>query len=234
LKIIDFDRNAYQLGIFLKFPYISGDKVAETVQQLVGERKIFRSVLKGEGQAPLTLSVGEGTQAAPLFQMKIGPDTLSLFGGWFVVHDDWVKWRNSLVPMLAQILQRIPNDLVLGFFNQCSSPIPTDRVKRLAEIPEMKLFEDFFQRIVPAENRERGNSYVSFSDAESKRFVEWYFGGWAGFAPIPGYENVVFNTRLNILERDTDLRKALETHVIWADSLLEKFHSNYLSLLIKP
>jgi len=63
--------------------------------------------------------------------------------------------------------------------------------------------------------------------------VEFFLGGWGGSTPIPGYENVFFNTRLNFLEGGADLKKTLQAHVLWSDTLVEKFHSNYLSLFVK-
>jgi hypothetical protein len=233
LKILDFGRNAYQFNVFLKFPSISGERATETLQALVGERKVFRFVLKGETATPLVLSVGEGTESAPLFQLKIGTDTLSLFAGWFVSYDNWARWRDSLIPVLAQLLRGIPNELVLGLFSQCSSPVPSDRVKRIPEIPELKPVLDFFQHIIPEEYRQRGNSYVSFSDTDNRQTVEWWLGGWGAATAVPGYENVLFSTRLNVLESATDLRKALETHAAWSDALLEKFHTRYLSFFVK-
>jgi hypothetical protein len=234
LKIFDFGRNAYQFSVFLKFPYISGERITEALQQLVAERKVFRFVVKGEAAAPLTLSVGEGSEAAPLFQLKVGTDTVSLFAGWFVRYDDWMKWRDSLIPSLENLLRGVPGELVLSLFSQCSSPIPTERVKRRAEILELKPFEEFFQRFIPAEFREKGNAFITLSDAANRQAVEFFLGGWGTSTPIPGYENVFFNTRLNLLESGADLKKALQSHVFWSDTLLEKFHSQYLSLFVKP
>ena len=233
MKIIDFGKNAYQFNIFLKFPWISGENVTEIIQQLVGERKIFRSVLKTDVQSPLTFSVGEGTEAAPLLQLKVASDSLSIFSGWFVSYDDWMRKRDLLLPTLAQILRGIPSELVLSLFTQCSSPVPTERLRQQSEIPELKYALELFQRFLPAEARARGNAYLAFSDAENKRSVEWWLGGWGATVPIPGYENVLFSTRLNMIEVGTDLKKSLEAHAAWSDAVLEKFHANYLSLIVK-
>ncbi len=233
MKILDFGRNAYQFSLFFKFPCVSDQRVKEILLRLAGESKAFQSVSKGEPPNLLTLSAGEGNESAPLFQLKVGTDSLTLFAGWFVSYEKWMKWRDSLVPVLAHVLVGIPNELVLSVFTQCSSPIPADRAKRPAEIPELKYSLELFQRFLPSENRERGNSYAAFSDAQGKRTVEWWLGGFVGVVPIPGYENVLLNTRLNILGGSADLRSVLESHVLWSDNVLEKFHSNFLSLFIK-
>jgi len=75
----------------------------------------------------------------------------------------------------------------------------------------------------------KGNGYVTLSDALGAQSVEWSFGA----SQDPDYGSVSFASTRFYLNGQQDLFENWLAHLREADELLQRFHSNYLSLFIK-
>ena len=233
MRIIDFGKNAFHFGLYLKFPSLSGEIANRLIRDLVTAKGIFKSVLKGgEPPALLTISTGDGSETSPLQQLRLAGDFISLWAGWHLSFDNWKTWRDSLAPMVVDSLKDVPSELVASIFSQVSTPVPADRVKPLSSIDELRPIHEIYERFLPSENRQRGSSLASFEDAQGKKTVEWWMGGWDPGSAIPGYTNITLGARLNILEPGKSLNDAIREHTAWSDDVVAKFHSHFLSLLI--
>lgn len=229
MKIFDFGKNTYQYSINFKFDCLSHELLRGLVQDFLFKRKYFSNVSKDQSANQTVLTKGEGTHESPLFQLKIGADTIILWAGWHVSYEEWQQWRTLLLSDIGAILQTIPIELVGALAAQFVLIVPTDKLKRTDEINELKPILAFNRRFIPEELLGRGKAYAAFGDKEGRQMVEWWVGGSA----IPGEENVSFMVSQNALDLKSNLRQNMQTHVTASEKLVERFHSGFLSLLIK-
>src|ERR1700693_1776041 len=96
LKIIDFGKNTYQYEIDLKFDFISPEAVRRIVEDLYVSKRQFTAVSKDASTNQTALTKGEGTPDSPVFQLRIAPDKILIWAGWYVPYEKWQQWRTSV------------------------------------------------------------------------------------------------------------------------------------------
>lgn len=227
MKIVDFGQNLYQYLAEFKFSCISTQLTREIVDHFLTNKKYFSDV--GKEDSATVLISGKGTAEAPFFQLRIGPDTLAMWAGWHAKYDKWIEWRKLLISEISEHLSPIPIEFIRSLVSQYLINVPIDRIKPAKEVPELESVLGFYARFVPEKFLDRVGAAVLFGDQEGNESVEWWFGE----SKTPGYQNLTFHVRKNILETESSLRENMLSHSDRSDKIFELFHAGFLSLLVR-
>ncbi len=130
---------------------------------------------------------------------------------------------------MAGFLEAIPLELVGSLSSQSLLGLPRANWKNPDEIPEFQPIRSLFRRFLPEELLKWGSTYVAHTDQEASRSVEW----WSSTGQVPDWDAITLLIKQNVLDKQLGLTKNLGAHTARADQLLEKFHSEFLSRLIK-
>ena len=227
--MIDFDRNTYQYEIAFKFDCISPDLVAEIVRQVVFLKKMFSFVTKDAQSNQTVLSVGQGTDESPAFQLRIGPDKVLAWAGWFVSLQKWQDWRNGILSELAKYLGKLPLESIAWVSTQNVVAIPNNRLRPGDTIPELAPIRSFYKRFVPPELLNRSNASLAFADDNLRELLTLVVGG----TNVPLHENITFGLRWNAVDDKADLGHNLLAHAARSDKLLDNLDEGLISLFLK-
>jgi len=227
--MIYFEKNTYQYEIAFRFDCISAQLVTAIAVDGVVSSKHFAMVFKDGATNQTVMSIGDGTEASPIFQMRMASDRIILWGGWFVTLKRWQDWCNAYVPILADLLRGIPLEFVAGLSAQYNYAVPIECLRPGRTIPELEPVRAFYQRFTPIELLSRGNVAMVFSDEAGREALGWNVGG----STMPGHENIGFNHRWLTLEKQLDLKGNVRAHMTRAEELLRNFDEGFLSLVTK-
>ena len=224
----DFGRNTYQTLVTFKFDCISPADVKTFVRENVVENE-FSSVDRDQATKHAVVSFGDGSEKAPLHQLRIGPDSIAVWVGWHVPFIHWQEYRGRMLKQLMPLLKTIPISAVRSVSSQSNVLAPVSQLKEASEIPELKPARDLLRRFLPESLMARGNGYSLSSDALGTQNVEW----WIGASQDPEYGNASFTSTRLYLSGQQGLYENWLVHLQESDELIQRFHSNYLSIFIK-
>jgi hypothetical protein len=227
--IFDFGRNTYQYSIAFKFNCLDSYSIKNLVQHLLVEKKRFSTVSKGDQDSAI-LSQGAGNEQDPFFQLTLREDNYILAAGWYADYENWRKWRDQLLADSAPFLKTISLDFVAQISGQSSLAIPQDKFKDPANREQFAAVKKLLQMIVPEEMLRRGNFFSSFGDEKGRDAVDlWTTPVGAGVAQ----ENISFSARRMLFDEKMTLDQAVAEHARFSDHLLERFHSDFLTLILR-
>ena len=225
----DFGRNTHQLQINFRFDYLSLGQTQELVRYALIEKRQFKSVGKDDNTNETVLTVGDGTPDDPLFQLRLLPNRIVLWVGWGVSYERWQAWRSTWIENLASELKGLPVDFIANVMGQHLISIPVDRLKTAREIDELKAVLEFYGRFVPEAFLSRAAAQVVFGDEAGRDQIAWS----TGISDPPDHESVTFAVQRNAFESDKGVAESLKGFAGMCDELMDPFHENFLSLIIK-
>jgi hypothetical protein len=227
LAIVDFGKNTYQCAISFKFECLGANLMASLVENLLIRQKLFSEIVQAQPANQVSLVRGAGTEANPYFQCKISRNEILLWAGWGVSFEAWQAWREQLLDQITAFLKDMPVEFTLAITSQVATGIPIEKYKELEDVAELQPVFAIYNRFVPKEMMARANAHIAFGDQDGKQTVTWW-----NVAPAGGHEAITFMVRLNALDYGATLRVNATVHTKSADELAEKFHSNFLALLL--
>jgi hypothetical protein len=229
LTIFDFEKNTNQCGLVFKFDLLGADTIRNLVEHFLQKQKLFTSVGKVEGTPHVVLTKGDGTKQSPYFQLRIASNEVALWTGWYVSHREWREWRDAILSEIGPLFKNISSEFVLTVSSQSLIAVPLGRFKNPAEVSELEALRAFFGRFVPPEFIGRGNGYFTLVNDEGREAIDL----WTGGGSPQGEENISFTVRLNAPNAKMGSGETFLTHCRRADELIERFHSGFLSLILK-
>jgi|SRR5579859_7697568 len=228
VKFFDFAKNSYQYSVSFKFDCLDSMSIKNLTQDLLVDKKRFEIVSK-DSQDKAALSRGQGTEIAPLFQLRLREDNFALGVGWFVGYQKWREWRDLLIMDSLPVLNAIPVSFVSQLSGQSSVGIPREKVKDPAKLEWMAPLRKLLGAMVPEEMTVRGSLFSTLSDATAANFVDiWSAPPGQG----AGEEAISFTYRRTALDEKLSLEQIIREHCRRSDELLERFHSNFLALFV--
>jgi hypothetical protein len=192
-------------------------------------KKMFSFVTKDAQSNQTVLSVGQGTVESPALQLRIGPDKVLLWAGWFVSLQKWQDWRNGLLSELAKHLSKLPLESIASVSTQSIVAIPNDRLRPGNTIPELAPIRSFYKRFVPQELLDRSTVSLAFADDNLRELLTLVVGA----TNVPLHENVTFGLRWNAVDTKSDLGHNLLAHAARSDKLLSNVDDGFISLFLK-
>jgi hypothetical protein len=228
VKFFDFAKNSYQYSVSFKFDCLDLMSIKNLTQHLLVDKKRF-SVVSKDSQDKAALSGGEGTEKAPLFQLRLREDSFVLGVGWFVGYQKWREWRDLLIMDSLPVLNAIPVSFVSQLSGQSSIAIPPEKIKDPTKLEWMAPMRKLLGAMVPEEMTVRGNLFTTLSDATAANVVDI----WS--APLgqgAGEEAISFAYRRTALDEKLSLEQVIHEHCHRSDELLERFHNNFLALIV--
>lgn len=229
MRILDFGKNTYQYEISFKFDCFSPERIGNLVKDLLVTKKSFSTVGKEQGTGLTVLTLGDGTESAPFFQLKVGADKVVLWAGWYATYEQWRRWRDSLLSETTALLEGIPIEMVRLLSSQQVFVIPIEKSKPYDQISELEPVWALFGRFIPRELLKRMGASLVFGDEEGNETLGW----WPVGTGVAGETSIAFALNWNVLNSKAGLKENELAHVARFDRLLEAFHENYLSLLVK-
>jgi hypothetical protein len=226
--IFDFGRNTQQCAVTFKFDCVGSENVSQLVQHYVIKRTTFKEISRGEGQQVI-LSSGDGSESNPYYQLRISPGEILLWAGWNAKYELWRQWRDKIFSELFLLLETFPVEYVLAISSQLATVISPGKLRNPDEVPELAPLRTFMGRFLPKEVAGRGNAYVVSSDPEGRETISW----WTGPPEGQGEDAVSCSIRSNFIDTKQSLSQNIMAHTKTADELFERFHSGFLSLIIK-
>jgi hypothetical protein len=202
--------------------------MASLAEHLLVRQKLFTEIVQAQPTDQVNLVTGDGTEAHPYFQCKISRNEIVLWAGWGVGFNGWQAWREQLLDQITAFLKDIPIEFALAITSQVASGIPIEKYKELQDVPELEPLLAIYNRYLPQELLARGNAHVAFSDKDGKQTVTWW-----NVPPAGGIEAMTFSVRLNTLDYGVSLRGNAAVHTRSADEFADKFHSNFIALLLR-
>jgi hypothetical protein len=227
--MFDFGKNTYQYEVGFKFDCISTQMVTDITLNTVPVGKHFGSVSKDPATNHTVLSTGEGSEASPLFQLRLGSDKIILWGGWHVPLPIFQDWCGKLLVELAQYLRGIPVSFIGTLTTQYNFAVPSDRMIPAVNIPEVEPIRKFYLRFIPQELLKRGNMAMVFGDELGRELLSWTVGA----GTVPGHESITFSYRWNTMENQFSCKENFAIHLAKSNERLDKFCNGFLSLFVR-
>jgi len=229
VKIFDFGKNTQQCAITFKFDCIGSETTSELVQHFVMKQKTFSTISKGENQQVI-LSIGTGTDAQPYYQLRISPGEMLLWSGWNVKYEEWQKWRDKTLGELFLLLEEIPIEYVHTLACTIAVGIPAAKLKNPDEVAELAPLSAFYARFLPKEISGKYVGYYVSTDPERKQTVTWWNGSPDGLAL--NEDSMSCAIRLNVIDVNLSLAKNVAAYLKTADECFERFHTNYIGVMV--
>ena len=230
MKIFDFGKNSYSLGTLFKFDCISPSIVTAIVSRLALEKKLFTEIAKDDNTGETVLTMGNGTEQAPLHQLRIDANEVNLWAGWFVAFDSYQKWRNNLLPELALVLRDLHPGMVQAVASQASFGVLEGKTRKPDDVPESAQLLGFYRRFIPESLLKRGKGSFMGGDEDGKRSIELTIS--PGISPIQLL--VTYTVRNHILDTSASLEQNFVNHANFADEMIQALNDRLLSLFIEP
>jgi hypothetical protein len=229
VSIFYFGKNTQQCGLTFKFACLGPETITKLVQHFLLKHRTFETALKGETEDQVILSKGSGSTEDPYYQLRMSASEILLWAGWNVSYEAWQSWRDRVLSELFLLLENVPTEYFLAVTSQLASVVPPEKFRDIEKVPELEPLRSFFIRFIPKDLLGKGSAYASFGDSEGKQTVTW----WSGAQGPQADETVSLTVRLNFLDSKSSLQDTVTAHANNADKLIEAFHSNFLSLILK-
>ena len=230
MKTVDFNKNTFQYEITFKFDCVSVDILRSAIDDLVLKRRLYASVSKDAATNQTILSKGNGTKDDPFLQLKFARDRIDLWAGFHVPYEAWQQWRQSMLTEVARFLTPIRLEFVSSLTEQIVLVVPQEKLKAEKEIPELQPILAFSRRFVPEHLLKRGAGYSGFTDEAGSKSIEWWYTGNLATRE----DAITFRARWNAFSEADTVERALVAHSADADRLFQKFHSEFVLLLVNP
>lgn len=133
----------------------------------------------------------------------------------------WQQWRALAFADLQMLTQDIPTKMVQAFISQCVFIVPTDKVNRVDQIPELGPVRSFYARFVPEELLQRYNAQLAFGNENGSEVFSFFLVG----SQTPNETNITFNLHWNVPDEKLTVEQNVLAHTARSDKLLELFNS---------
>ncbi len=223
-----FGKNTYQFTVDFKFGCIGPELITGVVNDSLVKGREFSAVGENAETGETVLSKGDGTEKAPLFQVKMTRNQLALWAGWFVRYEQWQQWRDDLLPKLTDRLTGISVELVQALRSQYSVGIPRDKLKHAANVGELEPLLAFYRRFVPENLFGRSGGYFVFGDEDGRETAQFWLGG----APTLKQQDVGLMMQRAILDTTLSVSENIIAHLRTADDVFENFCRSAVSPMI--
>ena len=229
LKIADFGKNTFQHQVDFKFECLDRRSILQIASRLVVQHKRFELVAKDQATGQTFLTHGSGTKDSPYFRLRMGPNQVILWGGWYIPFDEWQQWTISLLPQVTPFLEAIPIEFVGDLLSQAVVLAPTEALKPTRGLADFEELLRFYGAFVPDEFSENFGGIWSF----------WHKGGGQRIdylvtpTPNPNEVNITLNSLRDELNKGATLVENWHQHLQNFDHIVAKFQSGLLSLLLK-
>jgi hypothetical protein len=131
---------------------------------------------------------------------------------------------------LADISESVPSAFVLYIASQATITLPDANAMDPSDVPELRPFLVFTRRYIPNDLLKRSAGQSIFSDPSGNRIIETQAGG----NPVTQENTFVYMYRCLSVDVEKTLQQNFTEHASAFDELLQKFHDNYISLVLKP
>jgi len=224
--VIDFEINTHQFGVDFRFDCISDETVSELVEFFLVRHSTFSIVDRDHTESETILTKGNGTEAAPFFQVRLRGSRFAASARPHVATEEWRHFRNQVTRDFFSVVtnrRRLPVQYVLDIFAETNFGLPLSKLKPTDEVQELKPVTDFCRGFTPPELLKKGNAIVTFSDEEGRESLQWSVGGGG-----PEEEIVTHIVRRHVLNPSVSVVENSLRHAARSDKLVDDFQREFL------